>query len=110
MRKEYDFSKGKPAKDIPHLAKLQAEAKGKTRITIMLDNFVVDAFKHIAEREGMGYQTLINQALRQSLGQAPLTEDACCGKRSYTLDGQQIYHTRINRLLRRYMEVQQRRR
>ena len=36
MRKEYDFSKAKRAKDVPHLAKLQAEAKGKTRITIML--------------------------------------------------------------------------
>lgn len=76
MRKEYDFSKGKRAKDIPHLAKLQAEAKGKTRITIMLDNFVINAFKEIAKAEGMGYQTLINQALRKSLEQQPVTEDS----------------------------------
>jgi hypothetical protein len=41
MRKQYDFSKAKRAKDIPHLARLQAEAKGKTRITIMLDNDLV---------------------------------------------------------------------
>jgi hypothetical protein len=34
MRKQYDFSKAKRAKSVPHLAKLQAEAKGKTRITI----------------------------------------------------------------------------
>jgi hypothetical protein len=34
MRKQYDFSKAKRAKSIPHLAKSQAEAKGKTRITI----------------------------------------------------------------------------
>lgn len=76
MRKEYDFSKGKRAKDIPHLARLQAEAKGKTRITIMLDNFVIKAFKEIAKAEGMGYQTLINQALRKSLEQQPVTEDS----------------------------------
>ena len=76
MRKEYDFSKGKRAKDIPHLAKLQAEAKGKTRITIMLDNFVIGAFKEIAKAEGMGYQTLINQALRKSLEQQPVTEES----------------------------------
>jgi len=38
MRKQYDFSKAKRAKDVPHLAKLQTEAKGKTRITMMLDN------------------------------------------------------------------------
>jgi len=30
MRKEYDFSNAKRAKDVPHLSKLQAEAKGKT--------------------------------------------------------------------------------
>jgi len=41
MRKEYDFSKAKRAKDVPHLAKLQAEGGGKTRITIMLDNDVI---------------------------------------------------------------------
>ncbi len=38
MRKQYDFSKAKRAKNVPHLAKLQAVATGKTRITIMLDN------------------------------------------------------------------------
>lgn len=45
MRDEYDFSKAKRAKDIPHLAKLQREAKSKTRITIMLDNEVLSAFR-----------------------------------------------------------------
>lgn len=76
MRKEYDFSKGKRARDIPHLAKLQAEAKGKTRITIMLDEFVIKAFKELAKTQGMGYQTLINQALHKSLEQQPVTEDS----------------------------------
>ncbi|WP_424945075.1 hypothetical protein [Candidatus Thiosymbion oneisti] len=37
MRDEYDFSQAKRAKEIPHLARLQEEAKGKSRITIMLD-------------------------------------------------------------------------
>jgi uncharacterized protein (DUF4415 family) len=75
MRKEYDFSKGKRAKDVPHLAKLQTEAKGKTRITIMLDNFVIDAYRQLAEQEGIGYQTLINRRLRESLETNPLDED-----------------------------------
>lgn len=74
MRKHYDFSNSKPVKEVPHLAKLQAEAKGKTRITIMLDNFVVESFKELAKSQGMGYQTLINQALRQALAERPLTE------------------------------------
>ena len=33
MRKEYDFSKARRAKDVPHLARLQAESRGKKRIT-----------------------------------------------------------------------------
>lgn len=75
MRKEYDFSKAKRAREVPHLAKLQAEAKGKTRITIMLDNFVIDAFRLLAEREGIGYQTLINRRLRESLEAGVLDEE-----------------------------------
>ncbi len=64
MREEYDFSKGKRAKNIPHLAKLQSEKKGKTRITIMLDNSVIDNFRLKAKQEGLDYQTLINQVLK----------------------------------------------
>ena len=75
MRKEYDFSKAKRAKNVPHLARLQAEAKGKTRITIMLDNFVIEAFRQLAETEGIGYQTLINRTLRESLEREPITEE-----------------------------------
>ena len=75
MRKDYDLSKGRRAKDVPHLAKLQAEAKGKTRITIMLDNLVLEAFREQAEAQGVGYQTLINTALRNCLNQQPITEE-----------------------------------
>jgi uncharacterized protein (DUF4415 family) len=74
MRKQYDFSKAKRARSVPHLARLQAEAKGKTRITIMLDNDLLMAFRARAESEGTGYQTLINQALRKSAGSSSIDE------------------------------------
>jgi len=75
MRKEYDFSKAKRAKDVPHLAKLQSEEKGKTRITIMLDNEVIKKFRLRADKEGLGYQTLINQALKENSGSSTLDEE-----------------------------------
>lgn len=67
MRKEYDFSKGKRGAVIP--------SPGKTRITIMLDNDVLETFRERAEAQGMGYQTAINEALRAAVGKddAPLT-------------------------------------
>ncbi len=64
MHEEYDFSKARRAKDVPHLARLQSEEKGKTRITIMLDNEVINNFRLKAREKGLGYQTLINQALK----------------------------------------------
>ncbi len=74
MRKQYDLSKGKRARDIPHLAKLQAEAKGKTRITIMVDNDLLVAFRAKAQAEGIGYQTLINRTLRKATSSSPVDE------------------------------------
>lgn len=63
MRKHYDFSKAKPAKDIPALAKLQAENVGKERITIRLDADVLAYFR--AQVAGGGsYQSQINEVLR----------------------------------------------
>ena len=56
MRDEYDFSKGKRGAVIP--------SPGKTRITIMLDDDVIERFRAQAEAEGVGYQTLINSLLR----------------------------------------------
>ncbi len=75
MRKEYDFSKARRAKDVPHLARLQAEATRKSRITIMLDNDLLIAFRARAEAEGIGYQTLINQTLRAASGSRPVDEE-----------------------------------
>ncbi len=65
MRKEYDFSRAKRAANVPHLAKLQAEMVGKTRITMRVDNTVLAAFKARAEISGGSYQTMMNEALRQ---------------------------------------------
>ncbi len=75
MHKEYDFSKAKRAKNVPHLAKLQSEEKGKTRITIMLDNDIISNFRSKAKKEGLGYQTLINQALKDNAGSSALSEE-----------------------------------
>ena len=58
MKKEYDFSKGKRAAIVPPSA-------GKTRITIRLDDEVLDWFRETVQTAGGGnYQTLINDALR----------------------------------------------
>ncbi|MFJ2328588.1 BrnA antitoxin family protein [Pseudomonas sp. NPDC087690] len=59
MKDEYDFSQGKRGALAP--------AKGKTRITIMLDDAVIEAARNVAENEGFGYQTVINNTLRQAL-------------------------------------------
>ena len=56
MRKEYDFSQGVRGAVLP--------TAGKTRVTIMLDDDVIEAFRARAETTGQGYQTLINAALR----------------------------------------------
>lgn len=65
MRKEYDFTGAKRAKDVPHLAKLQAQVAGKTRITMRVDDAVLAVFKARADSMGCSYQTMINEALRQ---------------------------------------------
>lgn len=61
MRKEYDFSKGKRGAVIP--------SPGKTRITIMLDDDVLEFFRSKAEASGTGYQTLINAELKAVVAQ-----------------------------------------
>ena len=70
MKKEYDFSKAKRG------AVLSTE--GKTRITIYLDDVVIEHFRALSEMTGKGYQTLLNEALRAHLGagDSPLTATA----------------------------------
>jgi hypothetical protein len=68
MRAEYDFSKGKRGAVIPQ--------KGKTRISIFIDNAVLDEFRARADKTGTGYQTMMNEALRKYLSDTdqPVTE------------------------------------
>jgi uncharacterized protein (DUF4415 family) len=60
MKKEYDFSKGKRGPVV--------RQRGKTRITIHIDDNVLEAFRERADTAGRGYQTMINEALRAYLG------------------------------------------
>ena len=59
MRAEYDFSKGKRGALVP--------SKGKTRITIYIDDAVLDEFRARALRAGTGYQTMMNEVLKAFL-------------------------------------------
>jgi uncharacterized protein (DUF4415 family) len=57
MRKQYDFSQARRGA-------VAREAKGKTRITIRLDDAVLEWFKREVDAAGGGnYQSLINAAL-----------------------------------------------
>ena len=63
MKKEHDFKKGKRGAVL-------SVPKGKTRITIRLDNDVVAWFRHeVTEAGGGNYQSLINSALREYIAQ-----------------------------------------
>ena len=64
MKQEYDFSKGKrgPVVRVP---------AGKTRVTIRLDEDVLDWFRNEVDQAGGGnYQSLINLALRDFVSQS----------------------------------------
>ncbi len=68
MKKEYDFSKAKRGPVVP-------VDPGKTRITIRLDNAVMDWFRGQAHQAGgASYQRLINEALvrHMAASQEPL--------------------------------------
>ncbi len=64
MKREYDFSKAKRGAVL-------SLPKGKTRITIRLDNEILAWFRQQVEAAGGGsYQNLINEALRQYIQRA----------------------------------------
>jgi uncharacterized protein (DUF4415 family) len=64
MEAEYDFSRGKRGAIDPTPA-------GKTRITIRLDDEILEWFREQAHSAGGGnYQTMINEALRQHIQQS----------------------------------------
>ena len=59
MRREYDFSQGRRGAIV-------ASPPGKTRITIRLDDDLLEWFRtRVDEAGGGNYQTLINEALRK---------------------------------------------
>ena len=63
MKKEYDFSKGRRG------AVLRVPP-GKTRVTIRLDDDILDWFRlQVDDAGGGNYQTLINEALRSFMRQ-----------------------------------------
>ena len=63
MKKEYDFSQGKRGAVVP-------SEKGKTRVTIRLDDDILEWFREKVDAQGGGnYQTMINQALRSYIKQ-----------------------------------------
>ena len=69
MKAEYDFSKGERKALLP--------SKGKTRITIYIDDAILAEFRTRAEKSGTGYQTMINEALKEYLNEnaeKPITE------------------------------------
>ena len=68
MRKEYDFRGAKQGAVIKH--------PGKTRITIYLDDDVLQAFRERADASGRGYQPMINDALREFLAMSVQPLDA----------------------------------
>lgn len=64
MKREYNFSKAKRGAVV-------SVPKGKTRITIRLDDDVLEWFREQVHRAGGGnYQSLINDALRQHVRRA----------------------------------------
>jgi hypothetical protein len=69
MKAEYDFSQGKRRALLP--------SKGKTRITIYIDDAILDEFRARADEAGTGYQTMMNEALKSYLAggaDRPITE------------------------------------
>ena len=68
MKKEYSFENAKRGQVVP--------TKGKTRVTMYLDTDILDDFRARADKAGYGYQTMINEALREYLAkiEKPLDE------------------------------------
>ena len=68
MKREYDFSQGERGA-------VEPATPGKTRITIRIDNEILDWFRaRVHEQGGGNYQTLMNQALREHIERGSLEE------------------------------------
>ncbi len=68
MKKEYDLKNAKRGQVVP--------TKGKTRVTMYIDTSILDEFRARADKAGYGYQTMINEVLREYLAKSgkPLDE------------------------------------
>ena|SRR6267143_1567372 len=64
MKREYDFGKAKRGAVV-------SVPKGKTRITIRLDDEVLAWFRDQVEHAGGNYQTVINEVLREHIQARP---------------------------------------
>ena len=65
MKKQYDFSKGKRGAVV-------SPTRGKSRITIRLDDEILNWFRREVNNAGGGsYQTLINDTLREYIKKQP---------------------------------------
>lgn len=68
MKEEYDFSQGTRGAVV-------SPALGKTRITIRIDDDVIEWFRQQVEQQGGGnYQTMMNTALREYIQQHSLED------------------------------------
>lgn len=69
MKAKYDFSEAQRGAVIPQT--------GKTRITIYIDDDVLKTFRSRSDAAGKGYQTMMNEALREYLDKIkqPLDEE-----------------------------------
>ena len=75
MKKEYDFAKAKRGAVVPQ--------KGKTRISIYIDNDVLEEFRDRSDESGKGYQTMMNEALREYLGKSRGCKILCVNSRAF---------------------------
>ncbi len=66
MKTEYDFSQAKRGAVIPQT--------GKTRITIYIDDDVLEEFRERGDSAGKGYQTIMNEEYLNKV-QPPLNEE-----------------------------------
>ena len=78
IEKDYEYLETSPEMTAHGLRRITRpkfldKVKGKTlkdcksRITIMIDADIIEHFKQLAEQNGKGYQTLINQTLRSAI-------------------------------------------
>jgi uncharacterized protein (DUF4415 family) len=70
MKAEYDFSQAKRGAIVPQI--------GTTPITIYIEDSVLAKFRERGDSLGKGYQTMMNEALREYLDKAhqqPLDEE-----------------------------------